>query len=212
MIVTDAVDRYLAGLHAEADEVLAEMQAQGARERIPIVPPETYALLVVLARATGARRLVEVGTAIGVSTLALARGAGLGSTVISFEVDPQRQAQARGYLERAGVADRVDLRLEPGRQGLARLEGPFDLAFLDAVKSEYADYLEIVVPLLRPGGLVVVDNVLMQGAVAEGRGNDVWSDEQAAAGRAFNERLLRHPELTGTVTPVGDGVALATRR
>src|SRR5581483_9529026 len=103
-------------------------------------------------------------------TLALARGAGDGAQVVSFEVDPERQATARAYLERAGVADRVDLRLEPGTEGLARLEGPFDLAFLDAVKSEYADYLEAVVPLLRPGGLVVVDNVLMHGTVAEGRG------------------------------------------
>jgi predicted O-methyltransferase YrrM len=212
MIVTPAVEQYLAGLHAGSDEVLAEMQEQGEREGIPIVQPETYALLHVLALATGALRVVEVGTAIGVSTLALARGVGDGGVVVSFEVDGARQAAARAYLERAGVADRVDLRLEPGIEGLARLEGPFDLAFLDAVKNEYGDYLSGVLPLLRPGALVVVDNVLMSGTVAENASDGHWSAESIAAARAFNERLLSHPDLTGTVTPVGDGVALAVRR
>jgi predicted O-methyltransferase YrrM len=212
MIVSESVKRYVTSLRAEPDAVLAEMEAQGDRDHIPIVEPETGMLLYVLAAGMGARRVVEIGTAIGVSTLYLARALPEDGTVVSFEVDPERQEAARRYLEQAGVADRVDLRLEPALDGLARLEGPFDLAFLDALKGEYAAYLDAVVPLLRPRGVVVVDNVLMSGAVAEGRGDGHWSDEAVRTARAFNEQLLGHPELSGTVTPVGDGVALAVKR
>ena len=107
---------------------------------------------------------------------------------------------------------RTDLRLQDARAGLAELAGPFDLAFLDGVKVQYEEYLRLVVPLLRPGGLVAVDNVLMSGTVAENRSDGHWSEEQIATARSFNERLLGHPELVATITPVGDGIALAARR
>ena len=118
------------------------MEAQGAADGVPIVMRDGGLMLGLLARAAGARRVIECGTAIGVSTLHLARAVGEGGYVVSFDVDPDRQATARGYLERAGVADRVDLRLQPALDGLADLEGPFDLAFLDAIKSEYAAYVD----------------------------------------------------------------------
>lgn len=212
MIVTSAVRDYLDASRPPADPLLAEMQAHGARERIPILDAQSGALLHVLARATGARRIVEVGTAIGVSTLQLARALPADGELVSFEIDPARRAAAQAYLERDGIAARVDLRLQDARAGLAELDGPFDLAFLDGVKAEYEAYLDLVVPLLRPGGLVAVDNVLMSGTVAEGRGDGHWSDEQVATARAFNARLLDHPQLVATVTPVGDGIALAARR
>jgi predicted O-methyltransferase YrrM len=212
MIVTPAVRAYLDAVRPVPDPLLAEMEAHGARERIPILDPQGGALLHVLARATGARRIVEVGTAIGVSTLHLARALGHDGELVSFEIDAERHAAAADYLARAGLADRVDLRLQDAREGLAQLGGLFDLAFLDGVKAEYEEYLALVVPLLRPGGLVAVDNVLMSGTVAEGRGDGHWSDEQVATARAFNERLLGHPELVATITPVGDGIALAVRR
>jgi caffeoyl-CoA O-methyltransferase len=212
MIVTPAVRDYLAAIRPAPDALLAEMEAHGAREGIPIVDPHSGALLHVLARAIGARRIVEIGTAIGVSTLHLARALPQGGELVSFEIDPARHAAASAYLGRAGVAARVDLRLRDARAGLAELSGPFDLAFLDGVKAEYEEYLELVVPLLRRGGLVAVDNVLMSGTVAEGRGDGHWTDEQVATARAFNLRLLSHPALVATVTPVGDGIALAARR
>ena len=111
VIVTEAVSRYLAELRSESDPVLAEMEAHGARDGIPIVVPETGALLHVLALASGARRVLEVGTAIGVSTLYLARALPDDGRVVSFEIDPERQAAARDYLERAGLLGRADLRL-----------------------------------------------------------------------------------------------------
>jgi caffeoyl-CoA O-methyltransferase len=212
MIVTPAVHDYLDATRPPADPLLAEMQAHGDRDRIPILDAQSGALLHVLARAIGARRVVEVGTAIGVSTLHLARALPAGGELVSFEVDAERHAAAEGYLARDGLAARVDLRLQDARAGLAELSGPFDLAFLDGVKAEYEEYLALVVPLLRPGGLVAVDNVLMSGTVAEGRSDGHWSDEQIGTARAFNERLLAHPQLVATITPVGDGIALAARR
>jgi predicted O-methyltransferase YrrM len=212
MIVTEAVSDYLGALRAQPDPVLAEMEAHAAREGIPIVVPETGALLHVLALAHGARRILEVGTAIGVSTLYLARALPEGGEIVSFEIDEPRHSAARGYLERAGVLDKADLRLQDARVGLGSIEGQFEFAFIDGVKPQYGDYFDALLPLLAPGAVLAVDNVLMSGSVAEGRSDGHWSDEQIAGARAFNERLLGHAELTATVLPVGDGVLVAVRR
>ena len=212
MIVTDAVTGYLEEIRAAPDAVLAEMEEQGRREHIPIVQPETGALLHVLALAAGARRILEVGTAIGVSTLYLARALPEGGEVVTFEIDSERQDAARKYLERAGVLDRVDLRLQDARAGLAELEGTFDMAFVDGVKAQYGQYFDGVIPRLRPGGLLAVDNVLMSGTVAENRGDGHWTEEQIATAREFNRRLLSDLQLAGTLTPVGDGVLVAVKR
>jgi caffeoyl-CoA O-methyltransferase len=206
MIVTDAVESYLDDLHADSDAVLAEMQDQGRCDRIPIVVPATGRLLEVLVRAAGARRALEVGTAIGVSTLHIARGLGSEGTVVSFEIDPERHAAARGYLDRAGVGDRADLRLQDGREGLASLDGQFDFIFLDGVKLEYGDYLSQALPLLAAGWTLAIDNVLQQGEVAQPGGGD-----QVQAMRALNAQLMADPELLSTVLPVGDGVLVAVR-
>lgn len=211
MILTDAVSSYLESLQAPADDVLAEMQDRGRREGIPIVVPETGALLHLLARAARAQRILEVGTAIGVSTLYLARAVEPGGAVVSFEVDAERHAAAESYLARAGVADRTDLRLQDAREGLASLEGWFDFAFIDGVKAQYDDYLGLLLPRLNRGAVLTVDNVLMSGTVAEGRTDGHWSDEQISQMRAFTQRVLSLPELTCTVLPVGDGVLVAVR-
>jgi predicted O-methyltransferase YrrM len=212
MIVTSAVADYLADLRGQPDPVMAEMEERGAREGIPIVVPETGALLHVLALCRGARRIVEVGTAIGVSTLYLARALPDGGVVVSFEIDPDRHAAAREYLERAGVLERTDLRLHDARDGLESLAGAFDMAFIDGVKAQYGEYFDAVLPLLGPRAVLVVDNVLMSGTVSEGRSDGHWTDEQIASARAFNRRLLDDRELIGTLTPVGDGVLVAVRR
>ena len=212
MIVTEAVHDYISRSRTAPDPILAEMEAHGARENIPIVVPETGALLAILARTSGAQRVLEVGTAIGVSTLYVARALPPGGTVVSFEVDEGRHAAAHDYLERAGVLDRADLRLRDAREGLAELDGTFDMAFIDGVKSQYGDYFDLLLPLLRSGALLAVDNVLMSGTVAEGRSDGHWTDDQIATARAFNTRLIEHDELDATIAPVGDGVLLAARR
>jgi caffeoyl-CoA O-methyltransferase len=213
VIVTEAVSAYLSDLRPDPDPLLAEMEAHGARDHVPIVVPEAGRLLHVLALASGARRIVEVGTAIGVSTLHLARALPPDGKIVSFEIDPGRHAAARGYLERAGLLERADLRLEDARAGLESLEpGSFELAFIDGVKAQYGDYLELVLPLIAPGGVLTVDNVLMGGSVADGQGDGDWSDAQIAGMREFTRRLLSDERLTGTVTPVGDGILVAVRR
>jgi predicted O-methyltransferase YrrM len=211
VIVTQAVSRYLSEVRAAPDPLLAEMEARGARERIPIVVPSTGALLQILAVACGARRILEVGTAIGVSTLYLARALPADGTIVSFEIDERRHAAALDYIDRAGLSDRADLRLEDARDGLPNLDEAFDLAFIDGVKAQYGDYFELMLPLLRDGGVLVVDNVLMSGTVAEERSDGRWSEEQIAGARAFNQRLLTHEQLAGTITPVGDGVLIAVK-
>jgi predicted O-methyltransferase YrrM len=212
MIVTEAVSSYIAQVRREPDPVLAEMEAQAARERIPVVVPATGALLHVLALATGARRVVEVGTAIGVSTLYIARALPSDGVVVSFEIDEARHSAARSYLDRAGVLDRADLRLEDARAGLASLQGPFDMAFIDGVKTQYGDYLDQLLPLLGDRAVLAVDNVLMGGTVAEGHGDGNWTDDQIASARVFNQRVLSLERFEGTITPVGDGVLIAVRR
>jgi caffeoyl-CoA O-methyltransferase len=212
VIVTDAVSAYLDSLRGEPDSVLAEMEAHAGRDGIPIVVPSTGQLLAVLVLASGARRIVEVGTAIGVSTLYMARALPADGRIVTFEIDEARHVAAREYLSRAGVLDRVDLHLQDAREGLASVSGEFDLAFVDGVKSQYGDYLDALLPLIRRGGIIAVDNVLMGGTVAENHSDGHWSAEQIATARGLNERLLTDPELHGTVTPVGDGVLIAVRR
>jgi predicted O-methyltransferase YrrM len=212
VILTSPVEQYLETLPRPADPVLAEMEQHARRDRIPVVLAPTGAMLQVLALARGARRAVEVGTAIGVSTLYIARGLAPGGTIVSFEVDEARHAAARSYLDRAGVLDRADLRLEDARSGLQALEGPFDLAFLDGVKAQYGDYLDALLPLLAPGAVIAVDNTLMSGTVAEGQPDGNWTAEQIARARAFNERLIEDERLFATLLPVGDGLLIAVKR
>lgn len=212
MIVTDAVAAYLQSLGPEPDPVLAEMEAHAARDGVPVVEPATGQLLHVLALACGARRIVEVGTAIGVSTLYMARALPAGGKIVSFEVDAERHAAARGYLERAGVLEVADLRLQDARAGLASLDRGVDMGFIDGVKAQYGDYIDLLLPLLRAGGVLAIDNVLMSGTVAEGRSDGGWTDQQIAGARELNWRLTRDQQLVATVTPVGDGVLVAVRR
>jgi caffeoyl-CoA O-methyltransferase len=212
VIITEAVDAYLAELRPRPDEVLAEMEAQAQREWIPVVPPETGELLGLLARIRGASRVVEIGTAIGVSTLYLARALPAGGRLVSFEVDPARHEAARNYLQRAGLLDRVDLRLQDAREGLPQLNGPFDMAFVDAVKMQYGDYLELLLGLLAPRAVVAVDNMLMSGTVATGRGDGNWTADQIEMARALNARVVAMPEFQASLLPVGDGLLVAVRQ
>jgi caffeoyl-CoA O-methyltransferase len=210
VILEPAMVEYLSGLEPDPDPLLAEMRAHGARDHIPIVTDVTGGLLEVLAASTGAARAVEVGTAIGVSTLHLARG---GAHVTSFEVDPERHEHAGQYLARDGRADQVDLRLQDAAEGLAELEpGGYDLGFIDGPKAGYPTYLDQIVGLLRPGGTLLVDNVLMGGGAATGEPSNQWSAESVATIRAFNAALRAHEELRVTFLPVGDGVALGVRQ
>jgi caffeoyl-CoA O-methyltransferase len=200
-------ERYLERLLPPRDPLLREMEERAAKDDVPISDPEVGRMLGILARATGARRIVEIGTAIGYGALCLARGAPE-ARVVSIDTDPQRLAEARGYLERAGVAGRVELIEGAALEVLPRLQGPFDLAYVDAVKKEYRRYLDLLVPILRVGGVVALDNLLWKGRVADPPDED---DPDADALRAFNGYLMMHPQLQAVVLPFGDGLGVATK-
>lgn len=198
---------YLERLLPPRDPLLREMEELAAREDVPISDPEVGRLLSILARTTNARLIVEVGTAIGYGALWLARGAPE-ARILTIDIDPERLATARGFLERGGVADRVELIEGAALDVLPRLPGPVDLAYVDGVKVEYRRYLDLLVPKLRVGGMVVIDNLLWKGRVAVPPDDE---DRNADALRAFNPYLMMYPQLQSLVLPLGDGVGIATK-
>jgi len=203
-------ESYLDRLLPPRDALLREMEEVSNSEGIPSADPDVGKLLAVLARATGARRILELGTAIGYGALWLARGAPE-ARLTTIDVDPDRLARARSYLERGGVLARVELIEGKALEVLPRLPGPFDLVFVDAIKTEYRRYLDHVLPKMRIGGLLVFDNLLWGGLVAAPRDENDDGDEDADALRAFNGYLMMHPQLDSVVLPVGDGLGLATK-
>lgn len=207
-ILHAAQARYLDALLPPREPLLVEMEAHAAREGIPISDPEVGRLLAILAAATAPRRILEIGTAIGYGVIWLARGAPE-ARITTIDRDPAQLAAARRYVARAGVLDRVELVEGEAVEVLRRLEGPFDLAYVDAAKRQYRRYLDLLLPLLRPGGLVALDNLLWKGRVAAPAGTA--EDEEAAALRDFNRAFARHPGLEALVLPLGDGLGLAVK-
>ncbi len=208
-ILTDHVREYLEALRAERSPVMAEMEAMAERDHVPIVEWETGRLLAVLCRVLDPR-VLEVGTAIGYSTLHMAEQLDQGH-ITTLEYDADRAAQAQASFEKAGVADKIDLIEGDARETIAGLQGPFDLMFVDAMKVDYTGYLEKGVSLLSDRALVVIDNLLMFGEVGLPEGADTfWSAENLTAARAVNTEILGEGWL-GVVLPVGDGVGLAVR-
>ena len=210
-ILEEAVGRYLHDLRPERSPVMREMEQHAERDGVPIVHWETGRLLAVLCRVLDPV-VLEVGTAIGYSTLHMAEQLERGR-VVTLERDPERAAQARDYLEQGGVADRVEIVEGDALETLAGLEGPFDLLFVDASKGEYARYIEIAEPKLSERALMVVDNLLMSGEVALPEGADTsWNADSLASARRLNSDLLGSDDWLGCVLPVGDGIGVAAKR
>ncbi|MEU6380377.1 O-methyltransferase [Streptomyces sp. NPDC046909] len=173
------------------------------------IPHEQGAFLTLLTRLTGARRIVEVGTFTGYSTLAFALGLPADGTVVTCDLSEEWTAVAREAWEAAGVADRVELRLGPAEETLRRLpeEPVIDLVFLDADKTGYETYWELLVPRVRPGGLLLADNVLYGGAAA-----DPGCTGNAAGIRRFNARVRADERVESVLLPIADGLTIARKR
>jgi predicted O-methyltransferase YrrM len=187
------------------------MEDLADREGIPIVHWETGRLLAVLVRALDPQLVLEVGTAIGYSTLHMAEALDRGR-ILTIERDPERVRQASDFLSRAGVRDKVEIVEADAMQAIEELEGPFDFIFLDASKDEYADYLRSAEPKASERALLVVDNLLMSGDVAlEDDSEATWRLESLAAARAFNAELIDSERWLGAVLAVGDGIGIAAR-
>jgi predicted O-methyltransferase YrrM len=210
-ILDERVERYLHDLRPQRDEVMAEMEAVAERDSVPIVQWETGRLLAALCGALDPV-VLEVGTAIGYSTLHMAQALDRGR-IVTLELDPDRAAQARGYLERAGVADRVDIVEGDALETIRGLDGPFDLLFVDAAKGEYPRYIELAEPKLSERAVLVVDNLLMDGEVAlPDDAETQWNPDSLAAARKLNVDLSRSERWLACVLPVGDGVGIGVRR
>jgi predicted O-methyltransferase YrrM len=198
---------YLEGIHPPMGPVLEEMLKAGRSEGVPIVQPASGRLLRVLVAAMAPKRVVEIGTAIGFSTLWMASALPPGGRIDTIDPDRSRTDRARRYWLRAGVTDRVRVINEPALRVLPRLAPGIDFAFIDAIKTEYSAYLDGLLPKMAPGGMITVDNVLWSGRIAAGE-----HDEDTDALRAFNEKFLRHERLDATIVPVGDGIGIGVVR
>jgi predicted O-methyltransferase YrrM len=203
--------RYLERLLPRRDELAAEIEARSAELGVPSSEPQLARLLEALAAIEPAGRLLEVGTGIGYGTLHLARGAREGR-VLSIDVDEERLGIARGFLERAGVAARVELLAGRALDLLPRLEGPFHLVFLDGAKQDYRRCLDLVLPLVTVGGRIVVDNLLWHGRIADPALRPEEGDPAAEAIERFNPYFTIHPQLATTILPLGDGVGLGVKK
>lgn len=197
---------YLDRLLPEGDIFLREMEAYAAKHNVPIADREVAAFIEITARASGAKRALEIGMAIGYSVVHLARGMGDGGMVVTIEPNNEMIKAAGDYLERTGLNDCVRIERGKALDVMPRLNETFDLLFIDAVKEEYKQYLDLGLPKLRSGGVVIVDNLLWGGKVASDN-----SDTSTVALREFNKYFVNHPQLRAIVLPVGDGLGYAVK-
>ena len=207
-VIEAHAERYLEGLLPPRDAVLQGMERYASAHDVPIVGPACARVLYQLARLVGARRVFEMGSAIGYSTVWLARAVGPGGGVYFTDGDPANVRRAEAYLRRARVLDRVRLLTGDALQMLKSTEGEFDLIFNDVNKSQYPEVFRLAVPRLRLGGLLVTDNVLWSGRAARPAAR---GDAQTAAIQRFNRLLYRSPRLFTTIIPLRDGLAVSQR-
>ena len=211
-IVPDAVERYLATLNRAPDAILIEMAEEGARRDLPLIDAEVGALLRVQAAAIGARRILEIGTAIGYSGIWLARALPPGGMLITMELDAARADEARKNFARAGVADRVTVMAGDASRMLHKVAGPFDLIFQDGNKQLYVPLLDKLIERLRPGGLLITDNVLWDGEVVPNfLPRPERTPEDTAAIAAYNEALASENRLLTSWLPLRDGVTISVK-
>ncbi len=213
--VTDDIHRYILEHSVREPEVLARLR--DVTSAMPYaemqIGPEQGQFMALLARLIGARRCIEVGTFTGYSSLAVALALPEDGRIIACDVSHEWTSIARQFWREAGVAHKIDLRLQPAVRTLAELtaaggENQFDFAFIDADKTGYAGYYEQLLRLLRPGGLIVADNTLWSGRVADRSVNE----EDTVALRAFNDTLHADERVDLSLVPIGDGLTLARKR
>lgn len=206
MILSPEIERYIRELHPASDAVLAEMEAEAGRRGIPIVGPVVGRLLAQLVIVSGSRRIFELGSAIGYSTIWLARAAGAGAEVHYTDSSEVKAREAHGWFERAGVADRIRIHAGDALEAFKSTSGEFDLVFNDLDKEAYLDVLDVVPARLRRGGLLVSDNALWHERVL------APADAASRAVVEFNCRSFGSEDLLTTLVPLRDGVLISVKR
>ena len=207
-LIAPDLDRYIRGLIPPRDPVVAEMEKEAAANDVPIVGPAVATLLATLARSISARRVFELGSAIGYSTAFFAQAVGPGGKVFYTDGSQDNAAKARGYLSRLRLMDRVDVLVGDAVTSLEATPGLFDVVFVDIDKDGYPAALEAAAPRVRPGGYLLADNVLWSGRVV-----DPGQGDRATEGiREFNRRLFSRSDFDSVIVPLRDGVAIARKR
>jgi caffeoyl-CoA O-methyltransferase len=206
-ITVPEVEDYLYAMLPARDEVLTEMEAEAARNDVPIVGPAVGRLLYQLAVISKAKKVFEMGSAIGYSTIWWARAVGKDGRVIYTDGDKKRADQARKYFERAGVADRISVRVGDALEILSEEKQPCDIVFNDVDKVDYPRVFRLALPKVKSGGLFVTDNVLWSGKL--GKPNP---DESTRAILEFNRLISESKDLFTTILPLRDGVAVCLKK
>lgn len=206
-LLPEPIESYLNGLLPPRDPLLARMEASAKARKIPIVGPLVAMAMAQLVRTIGAHTVFEMGSAIGYSTIWLARAVGPGGRVYYTDTSQEHADEALGYFQEAGVADRVTVLTGNAIFLIKEAPGPFDVVFNDIDKDGYPAAFEAALPKLRPGGLLLTDNVLWSGKVAEHDGDD-WTE----AIKTYNRLLYGTPGLSTFIIPLRDGLAVTLKQ
>jgi predicted O-methyltransferase YrrM len=210
MKITDpTVEEYIYKILPKRDAVLTEMERYAKRHSVPIVGPAVGRLLALLVQLSGARRIFELGSAIGYSTIWLARAAGPGAEVFYSDGDPAKAGLANDYFTRAGVADRVHVRVGDALTLLDTTPGEFDVIFNDVDKHQYPEVFHKAVKRVKSGGLFITDNTLWSGRVARKAKS---SDRNTRAIQQFNKLAYSSEDLYPVLVPLRDGVLVCRKR
>ena len=207
-IIKQEQAKYLDQLLPQHDPLLEEMEKYAAEHRVPIADREVARFLEISVRASGAKRALEIGMAISYSVIHLLRGMGKDGLVVTIEPNDEMIRASEDFLGRAGLRDQVRIERGKALEVMPRLPETFDLLFIDAVKEEYRRYLDLGLERLKAGGLVIVDNLLWGGKVADAAEQ---TDSSTLALRDFNHYFVNHPQLNAEVLAVGDGLGYAVK-
>jgi caffeoyl-CoA O-methyltransferase len=202
------VDKYLYDLLPERDPVVQEIEAYAAEHRVPIIGPAVARLLTLLVQVSGARRIFEMGSAIGYSTIWLARAAGPKAQIFYTDGDPKNAQRAQGYFAKAAVAKRIKAQVGDALDLVKKASGKFDLIFIDVNKHQYPDALRAALPKLKRGGLLVTDNTLWSGKAARAPAPD---DKDTRGVQEFNRLVYSSKDLFPVLIPLRDGVTVCRK-
>ncbi len=205
-ILNSKVEKYLNHVLPKRDSVLAEMEHYAKKHNVPIIGPACGRLLHLVAQMSGAKRIFEMGSAIGYSTIWLARAAGPGAQIFYTDGNPENAKLAGQHFQRAGVQDRIQILVGDALALLDEIGGPFDLIFIDVDKHQYPEALQKAIPRLKSGGILVADNVLWSGRVSA-KAKDV----RTRSIQKFNQMVYSSEDLFPVIVPLRDGVVVCRR-
>ncbi|MEW9667271.1 O-methyltransferase [Ammoniphilus sp. 3BR4] len=210
MITNDRVNEYIEELIPSRDELLSRLEQEAKEERIPIIQLPSIQFIRTALLAYQPKRILEVGTAIGYSTIWLARAAPL-ARITTLEIDRDRISRAVVNFEQAEIRERVEIIEGDAGDGLPE-HYRFDCLFLDAAKGQYKHYLDLYLPTLEPGGIVICDNVLFKALVVEETVENKRLAPMVKKLRDFNAYIMSHPELDTSLIPIGDGLTFSVKK